>query len=314
MELLTDILLLIAGFVLLIKGADFFVDGSIGVAERFGIPHLIIGLTVVALGTSAPEGAVSIMSALRGSGDLTIGNVLGSNIFNILMILGFTAMVSPLVIKYEDVKKQIAFLCVISLMFIVMGYDGSLGLVEGIILTALLVLFILFLILDAKKAQLPDEPDVIEEKNVQRKLGIDILLILGGSGAILWGSDLAVDSATSLALSMGVSQRIVGLTVIAFGTSLPELATSLVAAMKGNTDIAIGNIVGSNVFNLLFVAGATALITTVPFNSEFIFDAGVALVAAILLIPLAKKGVINRLGGTLFVLGYAAYFLTLLYS
>ncbi len=312
MEIVIDILILAAGFVLLIKGADFFVDGAIGVAERFKIPHLVIGLTIVAFGTSAPETAVSVASALKGSGDITIGNVVGSNIINILIFIGFPAMIRPLAIKYAEMKKQIIFLCLASAVFVVIGFNESVGMIEGAILFALLILYIIILVKDAKNSEAVDEPDVIEEKNVKRSLPLDILFIVLGLGAIIWGSDLAVDSATDLATILGVSHRVIGLTVVALGTSLPELATSLVAAMKGNADIAIGNIVGSNIFNILFVVGASALITTVPFNQEFIFDSFIALVAAIALFPLAKKGGIGKVAGGLFVLGYAGYFLTLI--
>ncbi|MCQ2550734.1 MAG: calcium/sodium antiporter [Clostridia bacterium] len=313
MEILTNILILIAGFVILIKGADFFVDGSIGVAQRFGIPHLIIGLTIVSMGTSAPEAAVSISSALKGIPDITIGNVVGSNIFNILMILGFTAMVSPLVIKYAEMKKQIQILSLISVAFMGFGMYGEIGLLGGIVLSALFIAFLSMLVRDSKVTEIPDEPDVIEEKNIVRSMPKDIILIVVGLAMIIIGSQLAVDSATELAVIMGVSQRFIGLTIVAFGTSLPELATSVVAAMKGNSDIAIGNIVGSNIFNILFVCGITALITPIPFNSQFVIDSAIALFAAAALIPLGRKGILGRKTGALFVLAYAAYFVTLLY-
>lgn len=313
MEIIFDILLLIAGFVLLIKGADFFVDGSIGVAQKFGIPHLIIGLTIVAMGTSAPEAAVSISSALKGIPDITIGNVVGSNIFNIFMILGFTAMVSPLVIKYQEMKKQILLLVGVSILFVIFGYNGKVSLVEGLIFITIFCFFLWRLVKASKETELPDEPDTIEEKNLTRPLPKNIILVLVGLAMIIGGSELAVDSATELAVAMGVSQRFIGLTIVAFGTSLPELATSIVAAMKGNSDIAIGNIVGSNIFNILFVCGITAIITPVPFSSAFIVDAAVALVAALALVPLGRSGQIKRVSGTLFVLAYAAYFITLLY-
>lgn len=313
MEIVIDLLTLVVGFVLLIKGADVFVDGSIGVAQKFGIPHLIIGLTVVAMGTSAPEAAVSISSAFKDNADITIGNVIGSNIFNIFMILGFTAMVLPLTIKYAEMKKEILFLMFVSALFVAMGLFNEINYIGGIVLTAIFVYYIWDLVKESKNAVLPDEPDVIEEKNLKRSLPKNIALILVGIVAIVVGSQLAVDSATDLAVAMGVSQRFIGLTIVAFGTSLPELATSVVAAMKGNSDIAIGNIVGSNLFNILLVVGITAVLTPVPFNPDFIFDGIVALAAAIVLLPLAKKGVLGRKAGTLFVLAYAAYFVTLLY-
>lgn len=312
MDIIFDILILIAGFVLLIKGADFFVDGSIGIAQRFGIPHLIIGLTIVAMGTSAPEAAVSISSALKGIPDITIGNVVGSNIFNIFMILGFTAMVSPLVIKYNEMKKQIILLIGISILFGVFGYNGKIGLMEGFIFIAIFIISLIHLV-KISKEDIPDEPDTIEEKNIERSLPKDVILIVLGLAMIIGGSELAVDSATDLAVAMGVSQRFIGLTIVAFGTSLPELATSIVAAMKGNSDIAIGNIVGSNLFNILFVCGITAIITPVPFSAAFVFDAGVAILASLALIPLGRRGKIGRIAGALFILAYAAYFITLLY-
>lgn len=313
MEIVYDLLILIAGFILLIKGADFFVDGSIGVAQKFGIPHLIIGLTIVAMGTSAPEAAVSISSALKDDADITIGNVLGSNIFNVLIILGFTAMVTPLAIKYAEMKKEIIFLILVSIVFTAMGLFKEINYIGGGILTLMFIWYIWDLIKDSKNTPIPDEPDVIEEKNVTRTLPKNIFLILLGVAAIIFGSQIAVDSASDLAVAMGVSQRFIGLTVVALGTSLPELATSIVAAMKGNSDIAIGNIVGSNLFNFLFVVGITALITPVPFNPQFIFDSLVGVFIAVLLFPLAKKGTLGRKAGAVFVLLYAAYFVTLLY-
>ena len=308
MEILIQILLLAVGFVLLVKGADSFVDGASQIAAKLRIPQLIIGLTIVAMGTSAPEAAVSISAALKGSADITIGNIAGSNILNILIILGLSALFTALPVERSTTRREMPFLAIISLLLLIQGWDGVISLVDGLILTALFIAFLLYLIIKAKR-----QPDQSEVPGKQRKLWQALLLTVIGLAAIVVGSDVAVDAACALARIFGISERFIGLTIVALGTSLPELFTSVTAARKGNVDIAIGNIVGSNIFNILFVVGLSALVIPVPFAEAFRFDGAVAVAAAVLLLVFcAVSGRLKRWHGAVLLAGYAAYFVMLL--
>lgn len=309
MLLIKNIVILLIGFILLIKGADYFVDGASGVADKFGIPQLVIGLTIVAFGTSAPEAAISISAALKGSTGIAIGNVIGSNIMNILLILGITSCIVPLAVAKSTVKYEIPFTIFISVVLVAYGaIFGEMNFVGGIILWALFIGFFIYLIRMSKNSEVPEAEE--EEKHSFIML---IIFILGGLVAIVYGSNLTVDSATAIAKVFGVSDRIIGLTIVAFGTSLPELMTSVTAARKGKADIAIGNIIGSNIFNILFVLGTTALIKSVPFASKFIVDGFVAIGAAVLLyVAVAKDGKMGRKAGITMLVCYAAYFVYLL--
>lgn len=312
MATIKAIILLVLGFVLLIKGADWFVDGAAGLAARFGIPELVIGLTIVAMGTSAPEAAVSITSALAGSAGITVGNVVGSNIMNILLILGLTAVVIPIPIQRSTQRFEIPFMIAISVIFLVEGYlGGSITRPEGLILWGAFVLYFIYLLILSKKSK---ETQSEDEPKKNRNIFLQLLGIVVGAVAIVFGSDFVVDGATEIAKLIGMSDRIIGLTVVAFGTSLPELVTSVTAARKGSADIAIGNIVGSNIFNLLFVAGTTAVITPVVFASNFIVDTLVSIAAAVLLLitVLNKDKKIKRWGGVAMLIAYAGYFVYLL--
>lgn len=313
MELIFQFVLLIVGFTMLIKGADFFVDGASGVADKFGIPQIIIGLTIVAFGTSAPEAAVSITSALKGSASLAIGNVLGSNIMNVLLILGLTAVIRPIKMQDQTYKIELPFVMFTTVLLAVLAIMGSsIGLVDGIILWVFMILFMVYLFRSAKKGKtdLVEMPEEGGEKAKPKPIWLLIVLIILGGAMIVLGSNLTVDSASFIAAKFGMSERLIGLTIVAFGTSLPELVTSVIAARKGNSDIAIGNIVGSNIFNILFILGTTALITNIPYSMNFNFDAVVALVALILLFVLVsnKDKVLKRWGGAVMLASYAAYF------
>ena len=249
MNIFIAIALLIVGFVMLTKGADWFVDGSSALAFRLGIPQLVIGLTIVAMGTSAPEAAVSITSALKGNEGITVGNVVGSNIMNILLILGIASVIVPLAVQKSTRMIEIPYMIAITVLFGVLGYTGEMVTrVEGGILWIAFLIYLGYLLWMAKKGKEDNEPD---EK--QKSLPVQLLMILAGLICIVLGSDFVVDGATEIAKVIGISDRIIGLTIVAFGTSLPELVTSIAAARRGNADIAIGNIVGSNVFNILFV-------------------------------------------------------------
>lgn len=306
MEMLLQILLLAVGFVMLVKGADWFVDGASGIAEKFKIPQLVIGLTIVAMGTSAPEAAVSISAALKGSADITIGNIVGSNILNILIILGLSAVITTLAVAKSTVHYELPFLICITVLLGLQGLDGTISLLDGIVQLVLFAAYLVYLLIMAKKN--PEEP----EKPKQLKLWKALLFTVIGLGLVVWGSDLAVDAATSIARILGLSERFIGLTIVALGTSLPELFTSVSAARKGNADIAIGNIVGSNIFNILFVVGLSALIVPVPFASGFLFDTIVATAAAVLLLLCCIKGrKLKRWHGIVMLLGYVAYFIAI---
>lgn len=312
MDILLQFLLLVVGFVMLMKGADWFVDGASKIADKFGIPHLVIGLTIVAFGTSAPEAAVSISAALKGSVDLAVSNVLGSNILNVLVILGLASIIYPLAVKPSCVKIDIPFVFGISLLMLLLGVmDGELGRIDGIIFWILLVIDIVYMIKMAMKGQ-GDMEEVAEADANDTVWKLLALIVIGGV-LIVWGSDVTVNAATAIAQRFGMSERLIGLTIVAFGTSLPELVTSCVAAKKKETDIAVGNIVGSNLFNILFVLGTTAVITPIAYESAFIFDNIVAiLVMAVLWLFVFKNKKLNRTGGILMLVMYAAYFVKLI--
>lgn len=312
MDIVLQFLFLVIGFVMLMKGADWFVDGASKIADKFGIPHLVIGLTIVAFGTSAPEAAVSISAALKGSVDLAISNVLGSNIMNVLLILGLASIIYPLAVKPSSIKIDIPFVFGISLLMLILGaMDGNIGRVDGIIFWILLLIYIVYMITMAMKGQ--GEVEEVEEAGENDTVLKLLALIIIGGVLIVWGSNVTVDAATAIAQKFGMSERMIGLTIVAFGTSLPELVTSCVAASKKETDIAVGNIVGSNLFNILFVLGTTAVITPVAYVDAFLFDNIVAvLVMAVLWLFVFKNKKLNRTGGILMVVMYAAYFVKLL--
>ena len=279
MEMITSLILLVVGFVLLVKGADWFVDGSSSIAARLGIPQLVIGLTIVAMGTSAPEAAVSITAATRGSADITIGNILGSNIMNVLVILGLAASLTCIHVAKSTIFREIPFMIAVSVLLLVLGLDGTVTLMDGVILWGAFLVYLGYLFRMAKNGDGDEEASI----NTERSLWKSAIWTIVGLVLIVLGSDVAVDAATSIARIMGLSERLIGLTIVALGTSLPELFTSVSAAKKGNADIAIGNIVGSNVFNILFVVGTSALVTPVPFAAAFRVDAVIAVAAAVLL-------------------------------
>ena len=303
MDFVLQLVLLCVGFAMLVKGADWFVDGSSGIATKFGIPQLVIGLTIVAMGTSAPEAAVSITAAIKGNADITVGNIVGSNILNILIILGISSLITSVAVAKSTIRVEIPFMMVITLLLLVMGYNGTINLVEGIILLLLFVLYLAYLFVLAKKDGGNEED--IKELSVTKAL----LWTVIGLFLIVYGSNVTVDAATKIAKVLGLSERFIGLTIVALGTSLPELFTSVSAARKGNADIAIGNIVGSNIFNILFVVGISASIISVPFAEGFRFDTVVALVAALILwlCPMKDKK-LKRWAGVLMRVSYAIYF------
>ena len=318
MDMVIQILLLVLGFALLVKGADWFVDGAAGIATKFGIPQLVIGLTIVAMGTSAPEAAVSITAAFARNAEITIGNIVGSNVLNILIILGITALVYPVAVQKSSLIFDIPVVLFATAILFVLGYDGNISRLDGIIMLVVFVAYLFFLFGDAKRPKKLESAEVKKEeaeneetKNEEKNLSLPKALIFTVIGLVLIvaGSNFVVKSATFIATALGLSQRFIGLTIVALGTSLPELFTSVTAAMKKNSDIAVGNIVGSNIFNILFIVGFSGLIIPVPFAPAFRFDTLVSGVAAILLLlcSLPKKR-LSRIAGIFFLICYAVYF------
>ena len=293
---------LILGFVLLVKGSDYFVDGAAGFATKAGIPQLVIGLTIVAMGTSVPEAAVSITAAFSGNTDITIGNIVGSNILNVFLILGISSVIVSLAVARTTIRYEIPYMILCTLGLLFLGRDGSITGWDGLVLWIAFLLYLGYLFLQARKNR---EDGNYDSKEKVWKL---LLFMLGGIAAVVAGSKFAVYGATELARLWGISERVIGLTIVALGTSLPELFTSVVAARKGNADIAIGNIVGSNIFNILFVVGTSSLLARVPFEPHFMIDTVIAIAAGVVLLlcSLPKKR-LGRAGGIIMLLCYAGY-------
>lgn len=310
-----DILLLIGGLVLILLGANGMTDGAASVAKRFHIPPIVIGLTIVAFGTSAPELAVSVSSALKGSADIAIGNVVGSNLFNTLMIVGCTALVAPIVITGNTLKKEIPLCILSSIVLLICANDvfldhagvNVLSTTDGLLL---LCFFLIFLGYTFAIASHGSSSAGQEEEIKQLPIWKSILFIAGGLAGLIYGGQWFVEGASNIARSMGVSESIIGLTLVAGGTSLPELATSIVAALKKNPEIAIGNVIGSNLFNIFFVLGCSATITPLSLNGITNFDL-LALVGSGILLWLFglffAKRTITRIEGSIMVLCYIAY-------
>jgi cation:H+ antiporter len=293
-------ILLFVGFIMLIKGADVFVDSSSSIAKKFGIPSIVIGLTIVAMGTSAPEFSVSVQSALAGMNDMSIANVVGSNIFNLLVVLGCSAVINKLKI---DNYKDILIMFIIGLLMLLCSVDGTLGVCDGLFLLTIFVFYILSLLFKAFKEK---QKDTKEEK--QKPISITICLCAIGLTGIIWGGNLVVNSASVIAQQLGMSENLVGLTVVAIGTSLPELVTSLVATKKGELDIAIGNVVGSNIFNMLLILGAASVINPMTVSFFALTDLVFVIAAMLTFIILTfKEKTLNKYQGIFLVLMYVVY-------
>lgn len=307
MEMIIQLALLAVGFVLLVKGADWFVDGAASIAEKLGIPQLVIGLTIVALGTSAPEAAVSLTAAFHGNADITIGNVVGSNILNILIILGLAAVICPMKVARLTAFVDIPVTIVITLLLLLLGYDGTVSRLDAGILLLFFIAYLSYLFAMTKKGLIVGESE--EEGAKIQSVPKALLFTVVGLALIIVGSSLAVDAASAIATMLGLSERFIGLTIVALGTSLPELFTSVAAAIKKNPDMAIGNIVGSNIFNILFIVGLSGLVIPVPFVSAFRFDTLIATAATVLLfvltLPTKRLG---RVAGIIMLAAYGAYF------
>lgn len=377
-----NILFLIIGFFMLVKGADWFVEGASNLAGKFGVPQIVIGLTIVAIGTSLPEAAVSINAAAKGVGSIAIGNILGSNIANVLLILGISALICPLAIKKNTLWIEIPFVILITIMFLVMGeIGGVISRIDAGIMLAVLALFFAYLIVITVKQQKEDKllkanlnsdnikanPEIVPKKECnnaevvcvksentgvdnsltasgncveqsneteqpkklskyklvkqkfdqlkEKNVWIMLLLIAVGGVCVVYGSTFVVDTAKALAKNWGMSENFIGLTIVAIGTSLPELVTSVTAAMKKKADIAIGNVIGSNIFNILFVLGAASMVKPMEYSASFLVDSIIALAAVValfLFILFTKDKKLKRWGGGILTAGYLSYFIYLI--
>ena len=318
---------LIIGFLLLIKGADLFVDGASKIAKKLGVPTVIIGLTIVSLGTSAPELAVSISASLKGSNDITFGNVLGSNLFNLLLALGCTAILVPLVIKKHIIKKDFIVNLLATFILYVFTFTGligsknSLSRIDGLVLVLMCITYIMYLIYTAKRSHkkedevaLTSEFEYFEEQSIKPPNSTvkNIILSIVGVIGIILGGKIVVDSATVIALGLGLSEILVGLTIVAIGTSLPELVTSLVAAKKGENDIALGNILGSNTFNILLILGLSSVISPITIIKSLSIDVifliiVTLIIGALIFLNKKKEKVLTRYEGIFLLVLYIGY-------
>lgn len=299
-----NILLLLVGFVLLIKGADFFVDGSSSVAKLLGVPSVIIGLTIVAMGTSAPEAAVSITAGIAGSNEIAISNVIGSNLFNMLVVVGVCAAIKPFDLDRGIMKRDFPVNVIASIIVLVCVFLGkTFGRIDGIVVLIIMAIYLGWVVFSAIKNREVSSDEVQSLNPI-----LSIVFIVGGLAAIVFGGDLVVDNAVAIALAIGWSETFIGLTIIAIGTSLPELVTSIVAARKGESGLALGNVVGSNIFNLLFILGLSGTLTPILANTEAMINVVILFVAtAIVFVWCLCSKRINRATGIIWVLSYVAY-------
>lgn len=303
--MLWQVMILLAGFLFLVKGADWFVEGAACIAKKLGIPQLVIGLTIVAMGTSMPEAAVSVTAAMQQNAGITVGNVVGSNILNILIILGITAVITNVAIQRSTLHYEIPFMLAVTALLLGFGMTGGrITFTEGVIFWLFFLAYLGYLFVMARKENAGEE-GAAKDFPVWKCL---LLMVLGGI-LVVKGSDFAVSGSSAIARYFGMSERFIGLTIVALGTSLPELVTSVTAARRGNAGIAIGNIVGSNIFNILFVIGTAALICPVPFERKFIADTVIAIGAGVVLwLGTFRNRELRKPCGIVMLLCYAAYF------
>ncbi len=304
---------LIVGFVLLIKGADFFVEGSSSVAKKLRVPSIIIGMTIVAMGTSLPETSVSVSASIAAKNDLAISNVIGSNIFNLMVVCGICAVLCPLTVDGTTLKRDFPFSIVMAgLLMALGGIDGVVGRFDGILFLVLFVVFLLIMIYSAKKSRDNSASEADEYKIMP--VWKCILYMVGGIAAIAAGGEMVVEGASDIARAFGMSENLIGMTIVALGTSLPELVTSVVAARKNELDMALGNVIGSNIFNILFVLGIASAISPVSYTNENLIDSAVLIVMSmiVLIFCLPKKRLIRWNGAAMLALyaGYTAYIFT----
>jgi len=317
-EMILSIFLIIIGFALLVKGADFLVEGSSSIAKKFHIPEIIIGLTIVSIGTSMPELFVSLTSALEGHSDMSMGNVIGSNIANLLLILGLSTVIRPIKFQKETRLIEMPMCLILTIIFMIFCNTGEgITKIEAIILLILFIIFIAYTIIMGKKGEQFDKEDtIIELKTEDNKISIlkSVIFIILGIIGLKVGGDLTVDNALVVARHFNISEKIISLTILAIGTSLPELVTSVTAAIKGNSDIAIGNIIGSNIFNMLLIIGVSAIINPILYNTSYNLEM-VILILGILLLSLfpiiPPKNQMNRSNGLIYLIMYVVYMIVL---
>ena len=305
-----DYIILIIGFILLIKGADYFVEGSASVAKKLKVPSFIIGMTIVAMGTSAPECAVSIAASLKNSNELAISNVVGSNMFNLMVVCGVCALMVPLTIEASTLKREFPFSILVGILLLGLGATGmQVGRVEGVIMLVIFAAFLYYMVMSAlkqRKEQEAQEEEVEEIKDIPTFLCVFYILI--GAVAIAGGGDLVVDAASRIAVHFGMSQTLVGLTIVACGTSLPELVTSIVAARKNEVDMALGNVIGSNIFNILLVIGVAAAISPIAVISVNIIDMIAMTIMSLLVFAFTiKDKKISKMQGIVMLLVYLGF-------
>jgi len=313
MEIIINVLLVSLGLTMLYFGAEWLVRGSINISNRLKISQLVIGLTVVAFGTSAPELAVSVSSAIQGISDVALGNVVGSNIANIGIILGISAVISPIVVSKSTIRKEIPIMIGASLLLLAIIIDGKIDLTDGIILVLGIIGFIIF---SYKNSKIESDLEKNQASTVLINTSIQKSVSLVGIGLVLLtvGSFFTVDNAVVIAKSLGISELIIGLTLVSIGTSLPELITSVVAARKGHSDLSIGNIIGSNIFNIFAIVGIASVIAGIAVNEKILLDMIIMIVFSVALIPIMRSGfVISKKEGLLLLSGYAAYIIILFY-
>lgn len=309
MNMLKAIGILLVGFVLLIKGADFFVEGSSTIAKKLRIPSMIVGLTIVAMGTSLPELAVSVTAALEGNNEIAVSNVVGSNIFNLLIVCGVCTLFAPIAISKSTLKADFPLSIVCAILVLAMGLVGmEIGRVEGMALLLIFIVYLVALVRQAMKARADNTVKEDEDKGKNIPVWLCIVYIVGGIAAIKFGGDFVVDGASTVAGKLGMSQTLVGLTVVAVGTSLPELVTSIVAGRKGEVDMALGNVIGSNIFNALFILGVTAAISPTAFIQDNIIDLVVLIAVCLISYAFAwTSRKIEKKEGIVMILMYVAY-------
>lgn len=310
--MILSIIILIIGFLLLVKGADFFVEGASDIARKLGIPSIVIGLTIVALGTSLPELAVSVTAALKGSNDIALGNVTGSNIMNLLVVVGLAAVIQPVAVKRSVLRRDYVMMLLMTLLMLGTVAEsfwkdgtGVISRLDGAVLLGVTAGYMYRLIHTAVRDR------VVEQFGITRPLPLSLLFCVGGAAAIISGGQMVVNSATDLAYRVGMSESLVGLTIVAIGTSLPELVTSVVAAKKGESEIALGNVLGSNILNIGFILGTSGVIHPIGVGMENIYDILILIgMTAIFFVPLWRKEQASRLTGIIMLgcyLGYMAY-------
>lgn len=313
----------VLGFLLLVKGSDFFVDGSSSIAKKFNISNLVIGLTIVAMGTSAPELSVSLLASLNGANEVAVSNIIGSNMFNMLAIIGICSIIKPIVVKTSMLKSEFPFTLLVHIILLVMSADiilssfgngtpmsfNEISRSDGIILFSFFVLFMYSILMSIRTTNPSKEIDIEEEIQVKElNLSKSIIYIVLGLIAIVFGGNVVVNSAVAIATDFNISQTLIGLTIVSIGTSLPELVTSLTASRKGNSDIALGNVVGSNIFNILFILGTSSIISPISITNENIIDGAILCLLSLVIFTMAlTKKTVSRMEGIIILAIYIIY-------